>query len=204
MYKARPDEGVDGQASNIGMLSNEKIIVQVKHTSNKSETLKHGTRKSVFEKEKRKVKKLVKKNKLETYVIFTNYQLPAGQAQQFEKCFTEAGAKKVEVFGYETLCNLLNGSLILEAKLFTCYPVINPASIVTININNKCTILATNEYGASPSKRPKLDIEATVLYLEKFFKTKLKYNFLETPHKFIIAKLSNRKLENSNQNYILI
>ena len=172
MYKAGRDGGIDAQASNIGLLSNEKIIVQVKHTSNESETLKPGTRKNVFEKEKPKVKKLVKEKGLETYVIFTNFQLPAGQAQQLEKCFTEAGAKNVEVFGYETLCNLLNGSLPLETTLIARYPVINPASIVTINttINNKCTILGTSEYGASPSKRPKLDIEGTVLYLEKFLK----------------------------------
>ena len=170
MYKAGRDGGIDGQASNIGMLSNEKIIVQVKHTSNELETLKDGTRKNVFEKEILKVKKLVKENELEIYVIFTNFQLPVGQAQQLEKCFTEAGAKNVEVFGYETLCNLLNGSLPLEATLIARYPVINPASIVSTIIYNQCTFPATNEYGASPSKRPKLDIEGTVLYLEKFLK----------------------------------
>ena len=164
MYKAGRDGGIDAQASNIGMLSNEKIIVQVKHTSNESETLKDGTRKNVFEKEIPKVEKLVVENGMEKYVIFTNYQLPAGQAQKLEKCFTEdAGAKYVEVFGYETLCNLLNGSPILETRLMIRYPVINPASIVN-------TFPATNEYGASPSKRPKLDMEGTVLYLEKFLK----------------------------------
>ena len=171
MYKAGRDEGIDAQASNIGMLTNKKIIVQVKHTSNESETLKDGTRKNVFEKEIPKVEKLVVENGMEKYVIFTNYQLPAGQAQKLEKCFTEdAGAKYVEVFGYETLCNLLNGSPILEARLMTRYPVINPASIVNTIIYNQCTFPATNEYGASPSKHPKLDMEGTVLYLEKFLK----------------------------------
>ena len=165
MYKAGRDGGVDGQASNIGMLTNEKIIVQVKHTSNELETLKDGIRKNVFEKEILKVEKLVKENGLETYVIFTNYQLPDGQAQQLEKCFTEdAGAKDVEVFGYETLCDLLNVSPTLAATLIAQYPVINPASIVS-------TIFpATNEYGASSSKRPKSEpgIEGTVLHLQKF------------------------------------
>ena len=164
MYKAGPDGGVDGQASNIGMPTNEKIIVQVKHTSNELETLKDGSRKNVFEKEILKVKKLVKEKGLETYVIFTNFQLPAGQAQQLEKCFTEAGAKKVEVFGYETVCNLLNGSLTLKATLISTYPVINPASSVSAIVYNQCTI-TSNEDRPSPSKRTKSepDIEGTVL-----------------------------------------
>ena len=164
MYKAGPDGGVDGQASNIGMPTNEKIIVQVKHTSNELETLKDGSRKNVFEKEILKVKKLVKEKGLETYVIFTNFQLPAGQAQQLEKCFTEAGAKNVEVFGYETLCNLLNGSLTLKGTLISTYPVINPASSVSAFVYNQYTI-TSNEDGPSPSKRRKSepDIEGTVL-----------------------------------------
>ena len=169
VYKAGRVGGIDGQASNIGMLSNEKIIVQVKHTINESEKLKDGTRKNVFEKEKSKVEKLVKENGLETYVIVTNYQLSAGQAQQLEKCFTEAGAKNVEVFGYETLCTLLNGSLPLGGKLIARYPVINPASIVNTTFYNQCTFPATSEYGASSSNRPKSEpgIEGTVLYLQK-------------------------------------
>ena len=161
MYKVGRDGGVDAQASNIGLLTNEKIIVQVKHTSNESETLKPGTRKNVFEKEKPKVKKLVKENGLETYVIFTNFQLPAGQAQQLEKCFTDAGAKNVEVFGYETLCNLLNGSPTLKATLISNYQVINPANTI---VYNQYTI-TSNEDGPSPSKRTKSEpnIEGTVL-----------------------------------------
>ena len=166
MYKAGRDGGVDGQASNIGLLTNEKIIVQVKHTSNESETLKDGTRKNVFEKEIPKVEKMVAEYGMETYVIVTNYQLPSGQAQKLEKCFREdAGAKNVEIFGYETLCNLLNGSPILAGTLIARYPVINPASIVNTTIYSQCTFVATDEYGASPSKRPKSepDIEGTVL-----------------------------------------
>ena len=171
MYKAGRDGGVDGQASNIDMSTNEKTIVQVKHTSNELETLKDGTRKNVFEMEKPKVEKLVKENGLETYVIFTNFQLPAGQAQHLEECFTEAGAKKVEVFGYETVCNLLTGSLILEATLIARYPVIDPRPIKTIiNIYDQRTILPSNEERPSPPKRLKLepDIKGTVLNLQKF------------------------------------
>ena len=151
-------------------MTNEKIIVQVKHTSNELETLKDGTRKNRFEREKPKVEKLVKENGLETYVIFTNFQLPAGQAQQLKECFTEAGAKDVEVFGYETVCNLLNGSLILEATLIARYPVIDPRPIKTnINIYDQCTILPSNEERPSPPKRLKLepDIKGTVLNLQK-------------------------------------
>ena len=163
VYKAGPDGGV-GLASNINKPTNEKIIVQVKHTSNELKTLKDGTRKNVFEKEKPKVEKLVKEKRLDTYVIFTNYQLPAGQARQLENSFTEAGAKKVEVFGYETVCNLLTGSLTLKATLISAYPVINPASSVSAIVYNQYTI-TSNEEGPSPSKRTKSepDIEGTVL-----------------------------------------
>ena len=137
------------------VLTNKKIIVQVKHTSNESGTLTESTRKSVFEKEKAKVEKLVKDGKLETYVIFTNYPLPASQAQHLKECFKESGAKNVEVVGYETLCNWLNGSLTLEATLIARYPVINPASIVNTTIHNQCTFLTSNENGPSSPKRLK-------------------------------------------------
>ena len=155
MYKGGRDGGIDAEASNIGFLANEKIIVQVKHTSNESATLTESTRKSVFEKEKPKVEKLVNDGKLETYVIFTNYPLPAGQAQHLKECFEEAGAKNVEVVGYETLCNWLNGSLTLEGTLLTRYPDINPASTVntTIRKYDQCTFLTINENGPSPPKR---------------------------------------------------
>ena len=75
------------------------------------------------------MEKLIKENGIEIYIVFTNHQLPAGQAQQLGEFFTEAGAKKVEVFRYETLCNLLNGSPPLKATFISTYPVINPASI---------------------------------------------------------------------------
>ena len=164
MYKAGRDGGIDAQASNIGMSTNEKVIVQVKHTSNELETLKDSTRKNVFEKEKPKVEKLVKEKRLDAYVVFTNYQLPAGQARQLENFFTEAGAKKVEVFGYETVCNLLTGSLTLNTKLISAYPDINPTSSVNTIVYNQYTI-TSNEEGPSPSKGAKSepDIEGTVL-----------------------------------------
>ena len=171
VYKGGRDGGIDAEASNIGFLTNEKIIVQVKHTSNESGTLTESTRKSVFEKEKPKVEKLVKDNKLETYVIFTNYPLPASQAQHLKECFKEAGAKNVEVVGYETLCNWLNGSHTLEATLLARYPVINPASIVNTTIHNQCTFLTSNENGPSPPKRLKSepDIKGIRSLLTKVF-----------------------------------
>ena len=155
VYKGGRDGGIDAEASNIGILTNEKIIVQVKHTSNESGTLTESTRKSVFEKEKPKVEKLVKDGRLETYVIFTNYPLPASQAQHLRKCFEEAGAKNVEVVGYETLCNWLNGSHTLEATLIARYSVINPASVVNTTVNYQCTFSSSNENGPSPPKRLK-------------------------------------------------
>ena len=182
VYKAGRDGGIDAQASNIGMSTNEKIIVQVKHTSNELETLKDGTRKNVFEKEILKVKNLVKEKGLETYVIFTNYELPAGQAQQLEKCFTDAGAKDVEVFGYETVCNLLNGSPTLKATLISTYPVINPASSVNTIVYNQYTI-TSNEDGPPPSKRTKSepDIKGTVINLQMFLHTSL-IQITKPPH----------------------
>ena len=157
MYKGGREGGIDADATNIGILINEKIVVQIKHTSNESGTLTGSTRKSVFEKEKPKVEKLVKDNKLETYVIFTNYPLPASQAQHLKECFNEAGAKNVEVVGYETLCNWLNGSLTLEATLLARYPVINPASVVrsTVHKYDQYTFLTSSEVGPSPPKRLK-------------------------------------------------
>ena len=125
VFKEGRDGGIDCEASNIGMLTNDKIIVQVKHTSNESETLKDGTRRSVFEKEKSKVERLVKDKKLDTYVIFTNYQVPAGQSDKLRECFNNAGVENVEVVGYETLCMWLTGSPSLKATLIASYPVIN-------------------------------------------------------------------------------
>ena len=153
VYKGGRDGGIDAEASNIGMLTNDKIIVQVKHTSDELKTLKDGKRISIFENEKSKVEKLVDENKLETYVIVTNYQLPAGQAQKLKECFEEAGAKNVEVHGYETLCTWVSGSRDLKEKLFDNYPVINPI-----------------ENGPSPSKRPKFepDIKGMHSWLQKF------------------------------------
>ena len=157
VYKGGRDGGIDAEALNIGFLTNEKIIVQVKHTSNESGTLTESTRKSVFEKEKPKVEKLVKDGKLETYVIFTNYPLPAGQAQHLKECFAKAGARDVEVVGYETLCNWLNGSSSLKATLLANYPVINPASIVNTSIHkyDEFNVIILNEEGPSPSKHSK-------------------------------------------------
>ena len=157
VYKGGRDGGIDAEAWNNGDSTNEKIIVQVKHTSNESGTLTESTRKSVFEKEKPKVEKLVKDGKLDTYVIFTNYPLPAGQSQRLKKWFEEVGAKTVEVVGYETLCNWLTGSLTLKATLLASYPVINLASIVntTIHKYDQCTFLTSNEDGPSPPKQSK-------------------------------------------------
>ena len=158
VYKGGRDGGIDAEASNIGMLTNEKIIVQVKHTSNELETLTDGIRTNRFEKpEKPKVEKLVGEKRLGKYVIFTNYQLPAGQAQHLKECFKEAGAKNVEVVGYETLCNWLNGSPNLKATLLANYPVINPASMVntTIHKYDEFNIIILNEDGPSPPKRSK-------------------------------------------------
>ena len=126
VYKGGRDGGIDAKASNIGSSTNKKVIVQVKHTSDELGTLKDGKRRSVFEKEKPNVEKLVKDGKLETYVVVTNYQLPAGQSEHLEEFFKKAGAEEVEVFGYETLCTLVSGSRSLKEILLDNYPIINP------------------------------------------------------------------------------
>ena len=137
VYKEGRDGGTDAKASNIGTSTNEKIIVQIKHTSDVSAKLTPGKRRSVFEKEKPNVEKLVRHGKLETYIIVTNYPLPAGQADDLEEFFKTAGPEKVEVVGYETLCNWMSDLPNLE-KMLCDYPVIKPF-----------------ESGPSPPKRPK-------------------------------------------------
>ena len=153
VYKKGKDGGIDCEASNIGMLINEKIIVQVKHTSNELETLKDGTRRSVFEKEKRKVERLVQEKKLDKYVIFTNYQLPAGQSSKLKEHFGKAGAKIVEVVGYETLCLWLSASPSLKGGLIAIYPDIMPDIMPSTTINQSFYY----EDGPSGTKRSNKD-----------------------------------------------
>ena len=154
VYKAGPDEGVDAEGSNIGMLQSEKIIAQVKHTSNELETLTGDKRRDRFEKpEKPKVEKLVRAKRLEKYVIFTNYQLPADQAQRLKECFKKAEAKEVEVVGYETLCLRLIRSFVLETTLLNRYPNINPKPSMNTTINNQCMFVTLSEDRPSPSRR---------------------------------------------------
>ena len=123
MYKhGRMDRGIDAKASNNG----EKIIVQVKHTRDELQTLNDIKRKRVFGKEKAKVEKLVEGHELETYVIVTNYQVPPDQARNLEQYFKEAGAKLVEVIGYETLCSWVSDTPGLKDALLKKYPDITP------------------------------------------------------------------------------
>ena len=130
IFKKGKDGGQDAVAMRVNIdlgggniLTNQNVIVQVKHTENESAKLTDSTRKSIFEKEETKVRKLITENKLDIYIIFTNYKLPAGQCDKLKKLFKDAGAKEVIVVGYETLCLWLNRSQELQKKVVRLYPV---------------------------------------------------------------------------------
>ena len=148
------------------------IYIYIYITSEELKTLKDGTRRREFETERPKVEKLVEENRLETYVIVTNYQLPASQAKQLDDFFREAGAKNVEVFGFETMCNLLNDSPDLKNKILDLYPDINPASTcnpIIYKPQSVTNVTSNKDESPSPSTLPKLVIKGTVLHLQIFF-----------------------------------
>ena len=155
VYKHGRDGGIDAKASNIGMLQCEKIIVQVKHTRDELETLNDKKRKRVFGKEKAKVEKLVEDNELETYVIFTNYEVPPDQARNLEHYFKEAGAKLVEVIGYEVLCSWVSGSPDLKDALLENYPDISPTPIKSTINKTYFNFVFPNKAGPSLPNRSK-------------------------------------------------
>ena len=127
VFKKGKDGGQDAVATRVNIdlgggnvLTNQNVVVQVKHTENESETFTNATRNRVFGKEKDKVKRLVDKNELDIYIIVTNYKLPIGQSVELKKLFKDAGAKEVVVVGYETLSLWLNRSDELQKKYFVC------------------------------------------------------------------------------------
>ena len=129
-FKEGRDGGRDAVAQRVNIdlgggnvLMNQNVIVQVKHTTNESAKLTDGTRKSIFQKEESKVKKLIAENKLDIYIIFTNYKLPAGQSDRLKKFFKDAGAKEVVVVGYETISLWLKRSPELQRQVLRLYPL---------------------------------------------------------------------------------
>ena len=127
------------------VLTNQNVVVQVKHTENQSATLNDGTRNRVFGKEKKKVKRLVDDDELDIVIIVTNYKLRAGQCVMLEKLFKNFGAKEVVVVGYETLSLWLNNSPELKNKVRRLYPAVDDSN-------------STSESCESPSpKHPRLE-----------------------------------------------
>ena len=96
------------------------MVVQVKHTGKESETIADN----IINDEKTKVKLLVGKKKLDTYIIFTNYEVSSDQEEAYIKNFTsiEVGAKNVIVVGKEKLSQWLHDSLDLQLKVIRYYP----------------------------------------------------------------------------------
>ena len=88
------------------VLKDRNVVVQVKHTKDESQKSDKVIR-NVFKGEEEKVRKLVKADKLETYIIVTNFKLPDGQLRQLEETFKNCGAKEVIVIGNETLTRWL-------------------------------------------------------------------------------------------------
>ena len=149
IFKNGKDGGRDAVARNTNIdlgggnvLTNQNVVVQVKHTEDGSATFYNVTRNRVFEKEKKNVKRLVDDDGLDIYIFLTNYKLPAGQCVELEKLFKDAGAKEVVVVGYETLSLWLNSSP--ELKVRRLYPAVDDSN-------------STSESCESPSpKHPRL------------------------------------------------
>ena len=104
------------------ILTNQNVVVQVKHTTSPSALLTDTIRERLFQKEKNKVKKLFAEYKFDIYIIFTNYKLPIDQSDKLKELFKDAGAKEVVVVGYETLSLWLNMSPELQRKVIHLYP----------------------------------------------------------------------------------
>ena len=119
--------GVNIDLGGGNVLTDQNVVVQVKHTGEELEKFKN-----VFKDEIEKVKKLVDQNELDIYIIVTNYKLPGGQDKELRDTFTakKAGAKEVIVVGNETLTQWLNDSLKLQQKVLRLYPegIINDLS----------------------------------------------------------------------------
>ena len=88
------------------VLKDRNVVVQVKHTKDESQKSDKVIR-NVFKGEEEKVRKLVKADKLETYIIVTNFELSDNQCDKLEETFKNCGAKEVIVIGNETLTRWL-------------------------------------------------------------------------------------------------
>ena len=114
--------GVNIDLGGGNVLTDQNVVVQVKHTIYETERFSDTTRRRVFDGEKEKVEKLVNENELDIYIIVTNYELPAGQCMKLEETFKKCGAKEVVVVGNETLTQWLNDSQELQQKVLRLYP----------------------------------------------------------------------------------
>ena len=173
-FKDGKDGGRDAVAkrSNIDLgggnvLTNQNIVVQVKHTKNQSATFNDGTRNRVFGKEKNKVKKLVDDNELDIYIIVTNYELTAGQSVEVEKMFKECKAKEVFVVGYNTLSLWLDSSPELKTTVRRLYPAVVPTTDLSncVQLPEQLTTVdsnSTSESCESPPKRPRLQSDDNI------------------------------------------
>ena len=127
-FKSGKDGGRDAVAKRVNIdfgggnvLTDQNVVVQVKHTRYESDKFNDVTRNKVFNGEKKKVEKLVNENELDIYIIVTNYELPAGQCKKLEETFKKCGAKEVVVVGNETLTQWLNDSQELQQKVLRLY-----------------------------------------------------------------------------------
>ena len=127
-FKSGNDAGQDAVAKRVNIdlggkniLTDQNVVVQVKHTRYETKSFSDKTRKRVFDGGKKKVEKLVNENELDIYIIVTNYELPAGQCMKLEETFKKCGAKEVVVVGNETLTQCLNDSQELQQKVLGLY-----------------------------------------------------------------------------------
>ena len=126
------DVNIDLGGGNI--LTNQKLVVQAKHTEKESEIID----KKVYKSEKIEVEKLIQKRQLDIYVLVTNYKIPAGQSDKIVEYFEGAGAKNVVPVGKETLSQWLNDSPKLKNKVICQHPdLIDPKAEQSIQLLNQ-------------------------------------------------------------------
>ena len=131
------DGGQDAVANGVNIdlgggniLTNQNLVVQVKHTGKESKKIA----KWVYANEQIKVEK----GELITYILATNYKISAGQSDKIVQHFKAAGAKKVVPVGKETLSQWLNDSPELKKKVICQHPdLIGPKAEQSIQLLNQ-------------------------------------------------------------------
>ena len=121
--------GVDIDLGGEHILRDQNLVVDVIHSKKESNLVNDPTRRNIFYNQTKqtltKFKELDKKKRLDIYILFTNYKVPALQEEKLVNYFTDAknvGAKIVIIVGKETLSQWLGDSRELKMKVICQYP----------------------------------------------------------------------------------